>query len=930
MKPRLQLWMLGLALCALPLSASAHATPVSSTPASAQVLTSVPEAVSITFSEHVDAGASRLSVTGPDGKVISGKASIDASNLVFSAPLMQDGEGAYIVSWSVVSADDGHFTKGSYPFAVGSSQALAGVSASDTQIVEVSTAPEAVSSALELFGNGIVWAVLVLFAFAIRPLLRSGTWESVRTTVLRYCARVLYAGAAAVLCGGLLQLLVKAGDLAQLESLQFGAAFMLYIGTAAGSATLWRMLAVVAVALIYWFWKHRIQSSARFTWQEGALAACMCVFAYFRAVISHATANPFHPHISIAVNFVHLIEKDIWAGILLVLILFVLSERLHGFLMALIPRAFAMLAVDFAAVSVTASYIVWLHLKSFDNLFTTQWGGAFLELFAAALLMVAMRSYHVFARQWRPHWFAKRLPMTLAAEFACALLVIYFSSLVIITSPPLEQPQTPVYSAASNGLTITLERDAQEDGMVLLTESGGKAPLPAPTLTIEDTSTTLGPQSIALSRRWDGGYVFPKVLMAGTGPFTIKVDAPQQNGFDAQASFNVPKGAFDAPAGWQSRRSLDIFTFEIILFALAAAVFAAALWYVGRMPVMQEMPQARGVDWRAAGGFILALGLGLACTLGASSSGLLNPFKAECESDGNMWHLMLPSKAGVPTAQTPQEGCMWGMGNYMYMFADQREYDANRTPAQATTALTSMPRIITAGVLTNLTVSISNDDGSPATLFVDMEKLVHMVIVSKDETEFAHIHSPQTASPFTFEYTFPKAGEYLVSVDYAHGMQLESKQFKVEVGGSPVQSLRPQEYPQGGRFGGYDVSLKYQLPLAGQVSTLRYTITKDGASVTDLQQYLSAAMHISVVKNDFSNFIHLHGEVHPPGVPLAPIIVKNGQVVHTMAMMMNVPQSFGPDVEAHLIFPTAGLYTVWGEFKRGGVVVPTAFTVRVE
>jgi hypothetical protein len=125
------------------------------------------------------------------------------------------------------------------------------------------------------------------------------------------------------------------------------------------------------------------------------------------------------------------------------------------------------------------------------------------------------------------------------------------------------------------------------------------------------------------------------------------------------------------------------------------------------------------------------------------------------------------------------------------------------------------------------------------------------------------------------------------------------------------------------------VVLDAGVPYAGEVTTIRYTITKDGKPVTNIIPYLEAAMHLSVIKNDLSAFLHVHGEVHPPGVPYPPVIVKNGQVVHSMAMMV-LPPVFGPKIEAHLIFPSEGLYTVRGEFKVGSNVIPTSFTVRVE
>jgi hypothetical protein len=123
--------------------------------------------------------------------------------------------------------------------------------------------------------------------------------------------------------------------------------------------------------------------------------------------------------------------------------------------------------------------------------------------------------------------------------------------------------------------------------------------------------------------------------------------------------------------------------------------------------------------------------------------------------------------------------------------------------------------------------------------------------------------------------------------------------------------------------------MKADLPIAGEVTTMRFTVMKDGKPVTNIKSYLSAASHIAAVKNDFTEFIHTHGEVHPPGTPYPPIIVKDGKVIHSMAAMI-LPPEFGPNIEAHLIFPTAGLYTVWAQFNVDGKVIPTSFTVKVE
>lgn len=375
--------------------------------------------------------------------------------------------------------------------------------------------------------------------------------------------------------------------------------------------------------------------------------------------------------------------------------------------------------------------------------------------------------------------------------------------------------------------------------------------------------------------------------------------------------------------------------FWCVALILFVFVFSGCLYYLFlRNSATSHAPVRRRIaKWLVIVTLPLAVLSGVCLLILLRSS-----FAAECAGDGNEWGMMQPSVAGMPFSQESTEGCMWGMGNYMYMFPDQHEYDHYKDLGQAEVALATAPSALVAGVPTVLTVSLKNQDGTPATLFIDMDKVLHVIIVSKDETVFAHIHPddihPLTqqeidTSTFTLDYTFPKSGDYLVAVDYAHGVSLESEQFPVHVSGGPPQSGTVTEYPTTGTFDGYDVTLKYPLPIAGQIETIVYNVTKDGKPVTFVP-WLEAAMHVSIVKNDFSWYLHVHGEVHPPGQPLPPLIVKNGQVLHSMAMM-TTPAQFSLPIEAHLIFPSPGLYTVWGQFKtKSGDLVATAFTVQVE
>jgi len=101
-------------------AASAHANYVRSNPASDARLTKPPAEVRVTYSETPDARGSDVAVLDVDGKrVDKGDVTLvtDEANTL-RVSLGEIGDGGYLVSWTTVSAVDGHETKGAFAFAV--------------------------------------------------------------------------------------------------------------------------------------------------------------------------------------------------------------------------------------------------------------------------------------------------------------------------------------------------------------------------------------------------------------------------------------------------------------------------------------------------------------------------------------------------------------------------------------------------------------------------------------------------------------------------------------------------------------------------------------------------------------------------------------------------------------------------------------------
>jgi putative copper resistance protein D len=254
-------------------------------------------------------------------------------------------------------------------------------------------------------------------------------------------------------------------------------------------------------------------------------------------------------------------------------------------------------------------------------------------------------------------------------------------------------------------------------------------------------------------------------------------------------------------------------------------------------------------------------------------------------------------------------------------------------PAQGPAPVVSLetePSSINAGSPVKITVRMKDPGGRPLQgLAVSHERILHMLIIGQDMSSFAHIH-PEDAGPITGEmlkkavfplrFAFPKAGEYLVGVDFFAGDEFYSQVFRVSVAGRPVMGGPKTDLSTRRIFGEYTVTLATS-PMqvkAGEEASLRYVIEKDGRPVTDLGPYLGAAMHIAVVSDDLKRYIHAHGTI--PGEPHA----------HHDHMHAVPPKRFGPEIEADVVFPVKGIYTMFSQVKHGDKVLLFDFMVNVQ
>ena len=219
--------------------------------------------------------------------------------------------------------------------------------------------------------------------------------------------------------------------------------------------------------------------------------------------------------------------------------------------------------------------------------------------------------------------------------------------------------------------------------------------------------------------------------------------------------------------------------------------------------------------------------------------------------------------------------------------------------------LTLSPRAVKPGEKVQLEFAISDPTtGHPVRDFqIVHEKLFHMFLVSQDLQFFIHDH-PVFGPDGIFRYNtvLPKPGMYRVLGDFypRDGTpQLVAKTLIVPGGKLDLApaKLQPDLAPKQCTNMQVELATEPPQPLAG-FKTLMFFKVKPAEG---LEKYLGAWGHMLAASEDLIDLIHTH-----------PFLADGG-----------------PQIQFNLIFPRAGIYRVWVQFQREGVVNTAVFNVPV-
>jgi hypothetical protein len=189
------------------------------------------------------------------------------------------------------------------------------------------------------------------------------------------------------------------------------------------------------------------------------------------------------------------------------------------------------------------------------------------------------------------------------------------------------------------------------------------------------------------------------------------------------------------------------------------------------------------------------------------------------------------------------------------------------------------------------------------------ERLYHAFVVSQDLTFFLHTHPERRPDEdFHIDVRFPKPGMYRVLSDfYPSGgtPQLITNTVMIPGDGFLLQPahIRADMSPRQSENSRVELAGISQHVMARNKTSLFFRITPDEG----IEPYLGAMAHMLAASSDLIDLMHNH-----------PIQAVDGRA-----------NAF-KELAFTMIFPRAGMYRVWIQFQRRGVVNTVAFDIPVD
>ena len=539
--------------------ALAHATVVSTDPSDGARLQAAPAKVSITFSESVSVRSGYLKVVDAAGKQVSAGNPTGAGRQVSVALRSGLGDGSYIASYRIVSADS-HPIGGAFSFVVGNGPLIAATGS----VVGGTTDP--VVDAVFKVARWVSFAGVVLFGGLAFLVL---CWPAGRADPR--ARRLVWTGWGGIAAGAVVGLLLE-GPYAAGTGLRDALRPSLVDATL--STTYGRMLCarLVLLGALAWLAVRLLRDPdgqlerTRARDEDLAAIAGLGVLATYGGV-GHAAAGT-QPTLALLSDTTHLAAGAVWIGGLVMLAACLLPGRRTDELAEALPR-FSRIAIGaVVALALTGTYQAWREVAPLPALWSTGYGRLLLLKIAGFLLLVGLGNLSRLAvnrRYVRPVAHAMstsdtaeltrseedrmlgRLRASVGLELLVAATVLAVTALLVSTAPAratYTRPFASTVQLASGGsaaVSVSPARAGANSVRVTVLDGQGR-PIDARqvTMTAALPAEQIGPLAVPLNRTGTGVYTAPAASLPRPGTWQLVVRVRMSEFDQDAAQVDVP------------------------------------------------------------------------------------------------------------------------------------------------------------------------------------------------------------------------------------------------------------------------------------------------------------------------------------------------------------------------------------------------------
>jgi copper transport protein len=416
--------------------AAAHAELVNISPANGAQLKTPPTQVQMTFTESVNLIDGGIRLVDEVGRTVpTSDPTVDGRIVTWPMPA-ELPDGAYIISWRVVSAD-GHPVSGASSFGVGTAAAAVPGSATGTGTTRTTGSTVATGSttpwpvvAIRLAG----YLAFALFAGVTAFVLFCAPDTSKHPTLQRLARSGLVAGAAAAVAAILFQGWYTAG--VSMSRVFDPRLLQQSLATPFGTAMVWRLALYGVLALLAWRLPRILSELASWLVPAGVAGIAVTI-----AAAGHAAASGL---VDLAVDALHALTAGLWVGGLFVLVALGRSAEPHAL------HKFSTLAMaSVLTLIVTGTLNSLRELDAIDQLWETRYGLTL--LIKLTLVAGTLAAAAVSRRRLQQHQVPLR---SVRLEAVLTVAVLAITALLTMTAPPPQTAQPTDQTGQGAGPTV--------------------------------------------------------------------------------------------------------------------------------------------------------------------------------------------------------------------------------------------------------------------------------------------------------------------------------------------------------------------------------------------------------------------------------------------------------------------------------------------